>query len=108
MAEVNASVVPPSEASQTAYHWTVSSHQHTVSIGVAHGPARADTLADDVLESAVYAHIQALRRLGKTKTHTVEIAQALGLRLPDVERVVRKLMESDGGIDQPEPAWQCL
>ena len=85
------------EDSREPYHW-LSASPAVVSTGVISGPTQVVALADDALESAVYAHIQALRRLGKTKTDTVEIAQALGLRLPAVERVVRKLMESDGGI----------
>ena len=85
------------EDSREPYHW-LSASPAVDSMFVTPGPDREAALADDALESAVYAHIQALRRLGKTKTDTVEIAQALGLRLPDVERVVRKLMESDGGI----------
>ena len=93
MAEENVSVVLSSEASQTAPHWTTSSHQHTVSIGVAHGPARAATLTDDALESAVYAYMQALNKLGKTRVNTIEVARALGLRPSDVERATKNLIE---------------
>ena len=42
-------------------------------------------------EAAVYAHIRALRALGRTHINTVEIAQALNLPLKAVEQIVGKL-----------------
>jgi hypothetical protein len=43
------------------------------------------------VERAVYAYIQAVRALGKTKVETEEIARALGLGLSEVERTVKAL-----------------
>lgn len=52
------------------------------------GQARADARN---VESAVFAHIQALRALGKTKVNTADIAKALGLRTDLVDRTVSEL-----------------
>jgi hypothetical protein len=43
------------------------------------------------IESAVYAHIQAIRALGRTKTDTSEIARALGLTQSTVEETISSL-----------------
>jgi hypothetical protein len=43
------------------------------------------------IESAVYAHIQAVRALGRTTINTTEVARALGLSLADVERTLSAL-----------------
>jgi hypothetical protein len=40
------------------------------------------------IENAVYAHIQAIRALGKTRVNTVDIARALGLPLREVEKTI--------------------
>ena len=79
------------EANQGPYRW-ISAHPDTISMNAA---PRCELPPDDALVSAVYAHIQALRGLGHTKTNTVEIARALELRLIDVERVVRHLRDRD-------------
>ena len=79
---------------QESYYW-ISAGPQTVSVEPIPAPDRAAALADDSLESAVYAHIQALRRLGKTEANTAEIARALGLRRLDVDRVIKKLIEKD-------------
>lgn len=42
---------------------------------------------------AVYAHIQALRSLGKTRVNTREIAEALGLSRSIVEQAVVQLRD---------------
>jgi hypothetical protein len=55
---------------------------------VASKPSR--TRSSD-LESAVYAHIQALRALGKTTVTPEEIARALGLPVTKVERALPSL-----------------
>ena len=80
------------EANQEPYCW-ISADPETVSMEATLGPESPPP--DDTLVSAVYAHIQALRRLGHTKTNTAEIARALELRLTDVERVVRQLRDRD-------------
>ena len=46
--------------------------------GVA-GTGGAGSLSNKNVESAVYAHIQAIRALGRTTINTVEISNALGL-----------------------------
>ena len=94
------SVLPLSEVSLTEdssepYHWLSASPTGWGGVDVIPGTDPAACVADGALESAVYAHIQALRSLGKTRTNTAEIARALGLRLQDVERVVRHLQESE-------------
>ena len=45
------------------------------------------------VESAVYAHIQAVRALGRTQINTVEIASALGLSPVAVEQTVAGLIK---------------
>lgn len=45
------------------------------------------------IESAVYAHIQAVRALGRTKINTVEIAKALGLSLGAVDKTLASLKQ---------------
>jgi hypothetical protein len=42
-------------------------------------------------EEAVYAHIQAVRALGKTQVGTAEIARALGISISDVEKTISAL-----------------
>lgn len=46
-------------------------------------------------EGAVYAHIQALRALSKTRVNTTEIAKALNISVPTVNEAIRS-MESKG------------
>jgi Mn-dependent DtxR family transcriptional regulator len=43
------------------------------------------------IENAVYAHIQAMRALGKTRVNTVDIAKALNLSLSEVEKTISAL-----------------
>lgn len=43
------------------------------------------------LENAVYAHIQAVRALGRKKINTIEIANALSIPVPEVNRVIDAL-----------------
>ena len=77
-----------------AYHW-IDLGPEAVSVELASVLSRPVALEGDALESAVYAHIQALRGLGKTKTNTAEIARALGLSVLEVERVIGRLIEKD-------------
>jgi hypothetical protein len=44
------------------------------------------------IENAVYAHIRAVRALGRTEVNTAEIAKALRLPLKEVERAVSRLV----------------
>lgn len=44
-----------------------------------------------LIERAVFAHIQAVRTLGRSIVNTAEIAKALGLPLRDVAAVVDRL-----------------
>jgi hypothetical protein len=42
-------------------------------------------------ENAVYAHIQAVRAMGRASVNSREIAVALGLPIPDVEEAMKAL-----------------
>jgi hypothetical protein len=44
------------------------------------------------IDSAVYAHIRAVRTLGRTQVNTAEISKALGLPLREVEKAAARLM----------------
>ena len=77
-----------------AYHWIEPSPE-AVSVEPASVQGRPAAIEDDILEGVVYAHIQALRGLGKTETNTAEIARALGLRVMDVDRVIGRLGEKN-------------
>jgi DNA-binding MarR family transcriptional regulator len=52
------------------------------------------------IESAVYAHIQAVRALGKTHINTAEIAEALGLPLSAVARTITALRQKGVKVRQ--------
>jgi hypothetical protein len=43
------------------------------------------------VENAVYAHIQAMRTLGRTKINTSDIATALGLPVAEVDKTIAAL-----------------
>ena len=43
------------------------------------------------IESAVYAHIQAIRALGRTRTDSWEIAKGLGISQKEVEKTIASL-----------------
>lgn len=45
------------------------------------------------IERAVYAHIRAIRTLGRTSVNTAEIAKALSLSISQVERAVAGLKD---------------
>ena len=75
-----------------AYHW-IDPSPETVSVEPDSALGHPAAIGDDSLESAVYAHIQALRGLGKTETNTADIARALGLRILEVERAINKLKD---------------
>lgn len=76
-----------------------SSTATTVSSGAALGAMDLTAAGQNVAErhrdteSAVYAHIRALRVLGRTRINTAEISQALNLSLKTVERAVEKLTQ---------------
>src|SRR3990167_4624167 len=57
------------------------------------GPTTKRTIAD--MEKAVYAHIRAIRALGRTSVNTVEIAEALGVQTARVSEAIKNL-ESKG------------
>jgi hypothetical protein len=46
---------------------------------------------DSAVQDAVYSHIRAIRRLGRTNINTTEIADALSLDVDEVNRAVTKL-----------------
>jgi predicted Rossmann fold nucleotide-binding protein DprA/Smf involved in DNA uptake len=50
------------------------------------------------IESAVYAHIQAVRALGRTQIEPQEIARALGLSVQQVQSTVQALKQK--GVKQ--------
>jgi biotin operon repressor len=58
-----------------------------------HRSSNADhSVAQNVdIESAVYAHIQAIRALGVTRTNSLRIANALGIPQRVVERTISSL-----------------
>lgn len=64
----------------------------TISVG-AKGAATVSTrkVSTSALENAVYAHIQAVRALGKTKISPEEIARALHLPLSTVQQSISAL-----------------
>jgi hypothetical protein len=51
----------------------------------------ASTRGDKNVENAIYAHLRALRALGKKQVNTAEIAEALGLGLSTVHRAIASL-----------------
>lgn len=56
------------------------------------GRVRAKPVATKVnMVSAVYAYMQSMRALGKTRLNSGEIARALSLPLPDVTEAIKKL-----------------
>ena len=59
---------------------------------IIHRSARgAGVLSDENVEKAVYAHIRAVRALGRDTVNTLEISKALSVSLALVERAVAKL-----------------
>lgn len=65
----------------------------TVSSGTVNVPsARLSRQIDEqTLGDAIYAHIQAIRSLGETRTNSARIAAALGLRKSQVEKAIRSM-----------------
>ena len=55
------------------------------------GSKKADEFGK--LEKAVYAHIRAIRTLGRTSVNTAEIAAALSIPVIDVDRAVANLRD---------------
>jgi hypothetical protein len=52
---------------------------------------RVETKDKQDFESAVFAYIQAMRAMGRTKLNTADIAQALGCKPSDVEQTLASL-----------------
>ena len=50
-------------------------------------------LAETTLEDAIFTYVQAIRALGRTQLNTVEIAEALSLRVAEVDAAVVRLRE---------------
>jgi winged helix-turn-helix DNA-binding protein len=69
----------------------------------AESPAKEQVLVSDVphtrpsvrasrrVENAVYAYIRAIRALGRDTINTIEIAEALSLTVPEVNRAISAL-----------------
>ena len=53
----------------------------------------ATSAVESAIEAAVYAHIRAIRALGRTKINTAEIARALDIGIKDVERALDNMKE---------------
>ena len=68
---------------------TSSTSAATVIVTPSAGPALPRE--DKKIENAIYAHIRALRALGRTQINSAEIAEALGLNLNTVHRAIRSL-----------------
>ncbi len=71
---------------------TDSATNATVEVGedVAPRSARA-THEGKSVENAIYAHIRAIRALGRDTINTIEIAEALSLTVPEVNRAISAL-----------------
>lgn len=70
---------------------TVAPSAPRVVVGVT-GPARKSSRIETKdIESAVFAHIQAMRALGRTRVNVTEIATALGLYERQVEATLSAL-----------------
>lgn len=54
---------------------------------------RARIVVDEKVENAVYAHIQAIRTLGRTKINSSEISSALNISANKVEMAMRNLVD---------------
>lgn len=52
---------------------------------------RKRPVADKDMEAAVYAHVRAVRALGRTTINTLELSRSLGLPLAKVEKAVSNL-----------------
>jgi hypothetical protein len=70
---------------------TAGSVTFTISGPAYAAPARAVTPKQ--IENAVYAHIQAVRALGRTQIAPEEIARALGLSLSEVQGTIAALRQ---------------
>jgi len=69
---------------------TGTSTQSNYSVEIPAAKRGADRSAN-MVQSAVYAHIRALRALGKTSVNTVEIAEALNISQKATIRAIREL-----------------
>lgn len=86
-----------SDATGTGAYLTVSNSSVSgtrISVAVGSGPApahRGARRSKRVIQGAVYAHIRAVRALGRTRLNTAEIAEALSLSIGEVNRAVASL-----------------
>jgi|ERR1700688_3537 len=71
-------VLSPSVTTNSGSVTTTTTHTTVVGTGTS-GTGTAGSLSNKDIENAVYAHIQAVRALGRTTINTVEISNALGL-----------------------------
>jgi hypothetical protein len=77
-------------ASSTATITSVSAVS-PAQMGSPHSAKRSGESASKKIENAVYAHIRAVRALGRTQINTDEIAKALGLTVAEVNNTIASL-----------------
>ncbi len=95
---MNTKVPARTDQSSTSGHMTISTNVSRTSTGQfvpiarvirsARGPR---SLSDEDVEKAVYAHIKAVRALGRETANTLEIARALSIPLRRVEEAAKRL-----------------
>jgi hypothetical protein len=93
--DVNAIITCPTAAGSPIISTNTASTMNTYTLaGGSVGRSRVvSSRSQKNIKSAVYAHIQAVRALGRTTINTVEISKALGLPLADIDRTVKLLKE---------------
>jgi len=71
---------------------TDSTAREQFSVPISNSPrVRRTTLSSARVQNAVYAHIRAIRALGRTKINTAEVADALLLSVGEVNRAISSL-----------------
>jgi hypothetical protein len=85
MANTGSFTLIPSTASTGTVRLVVSATRHATM------PAPASAPRAKNVENAVYAHIQAVRALGRTQIEPEEIARALGLSVSQVQGTIAAL-----------------
>ena len=85
---VKAHVSAPSGTARTS---TGSSDNEYLIITASPNTRKVSESQNKKIESAVYSHIKALRALGRTNVNSLEIAEALGLSIQAVHRVIDQL-----------------
>lgn len=95
MVNERVTTVPASASSETVSVSTSSGHStspvHVPDRRPVSRTLRAKTQTENSIESAVYAHIRALRALGRTSVNTSEIAGALSLTVAQVGAAISNL-----------------